>query len=341
MDTAYKYIELDASKREETSCWIGRDRYDNETCSPLMGLAGAAHSCYNRHCVLVVSPDDFWLTFLTAYMQYCKMDKNKTAAAEHLFEDGKIPEKKIRLTTVFKPDSIAADLEDQAIEQLKASGVNRELVSLFMRRFTSSKAEHNLAKALCVLKTYEEYIELVMMLLCGIPAVKMMGTLDDWKKLGGMVTELREHADRMKLPEPLPAWWWDLAQDICRNLVVSYEGTDKEKTVEWWSKIISSERYGSGGQVKYGGWLSQLVMITEEKYMPIRSRVKHYRVQMPVTFNDEKNCTFTVEATNWPEFKAGELDGLREMGVNYRWSIEGPKNDDDDEPKDLSAKKSN
>lgn len=332
METPYKYIELDASKREETDCKISYDKYKNETCSPLMGLAGAAHSCYNKHCVLVVSPDDFWLTFLTAFMDNCKKDQNKAAAETRLFENGQAPEGKIRLDTRFRPDTIAENLKNQAVTQLLQAGANRELVTLIMDSFTSSRPEHDLAKAMCVLKSYEEYTEIFLTCMCGIPAVKMMGSLADWEKLAQMVKNLRKQADLMSLPRPIPAWWWDLAQDICQNLIVSYEESDMEKTVEWWSKIISDQPYGSGGQVGYGGWLSQLIELQETRFMPVKTAVKHFCVQLPVTYNGDRS-TFTVEATSWPKFKTGEL-GMKEMGVNYRWSILS-----DDEPMDLSVKK--
>lgn len=316
-----KYIVLDDSLKEN-DCKIEHDNYGNETCSRLMGLAGAAHSCYNRHCVLVVRPDDFWLTFLTAFMQYCGKAKNKTASAKHLFENKKVPDTAIQLKVEFTADNIASAVEDQAIQQLLENGANKELVSLFTTKFDSSMDDHNLAKAFCVLKTYEDYIDLAMVCLCGIPAVKMIGSLKDWKMLKDMVKELREHSKKMNLTAPLPEWWWNLAEDICDNLIISYEETDKEKSVDWWSKIISRERYGSGNQVGYSGWLCQLIMIKQDVDMPVKTRIKHFRVEVPITYNGESNHKFTVDATNWPKFKAGRLDERNEMGVWYKWSIE-------------------
>lgn len=312
--SAYKYIELDRSKTEETDCQIRRDKYGNETCSSMMGLAGAVHSCYNKHCVLTIGADDFWLSILTVYMQYCKKDANKSTTGKYLFRNGGIPESKIPLKTEFAPRTIARDVEQQAIRQLtNANGVNKDLIKLFLESFSSSKNEHKLAKAFCVLKSYEEYISYTMMCYCGIPGVKMLGDLSDWKKLKNMVSELKRHAENMKLPCPIPDTWWDEAADVCQNLIATYEESDKDKTAEWWSKIISSERHGSGSQVDWTGWLPRLLRTDFLTPMP------HFRVEMPVTFNGGE-CLFLVEATNWNKFRKGEL-GMREMGVTYRWNI--------------------
>ena len=45
--------------------------------------------------------------------------------------------------------------------------------------------------------------------------------------------------------------WWMKIENITTQLLNTYQGNPDK---DWWSRIITKERFGSGGQVNFKGW---------------------------------------------------------------------------------------
>ena len=45
--------------------------------------------------------------------------------------------------------------------------------------------------------------------------------------------------------------WWMKIENITNQLLQTYQGNPNK---DWWSRIITKERFGSGGQVDFKGW---------------------------------------------------------------------------------------
>merc|ERR1719233_1678234 len=97
--------------------------------------------------------------------------------------------------------------------------------------------------------------------LCGIPAVFMQGTEDDWKNLVRKIENLEEllHPIREQIRYELPHNWWDNMKNISMKLLQTYQGNPD---LIWWHSIIQKtngfESWGSSGGGRsyksYNGW---------------------------------------------------------------------------------------
>jgi len=80
---------------------------------------------------------------------------------------------------------------------------------------------------------------------CGISKVKLMGTLEDWKALQEMVSNLRQYD---------LDWWIDSLEPVVKKIVKTYEG---EKDSKFWYTIYKKySTHGSGASTYVTGWIT-------------------------------------------------------------------------------------
>ena len=90
----------------------------------------------------------------------------------------------------------------------------------------------------------KQYFRFDMMTFCGIPAVEMIGTEEDWNKLTSKLKVLRTLLETVENDLGLQSEWWDLVEKVFHKLLETYQGRPDE---EWWSHILDyGKSYGSG-----------------------------------------------------------------------------------------------
>ena len=88
---------------------------------------------------------------------------------------------------------------------------------------------------------------------CGIPAVEMLGTEDDWNKLQSKLKVLRTLLEPIENDLGLSLEWWDLVEKVFRKLLSTYQGRPSKK---WWSHIISYQNSFDSGAIGFQGWIT-------------------------------------------------------------------------------------
>lgn len=83
--------------------------------------------------------------------------------------------------------------------------------------------------------------------MCGFPAIDVRGTVEDY-------TQICDNWDKISQLFNSHGAWFARVKDIMSNCVKNLENPD------WWIKMFSLERCGSGGQVLTSGWFSQLFL---------------------------------------------------------------------------------
>ena len=108
---------------------------------------------------------------------------------------------------------------------------------------------YRIASRIVLMKSVEEYFEYRQFLLCGIPSIEMKGTLEDWQRLKMKIGELREVLKDIENIIGLQ-FWWGKVETIASKLLDTYLGNPDQ---DWWSRIITKERFGSG-ETRFQGW---------------------------------------------------------------------------------------
>jgi len=216
---------------------------------PDVGLFAALLCSYNNHWVLKTCPEDWWITI----SQKIAMAIDKNANHPDVRQFFVSHEGKKTLTVEVGPSIYGVDYEwffKQMRSQISKNINNPEYTDLTDCNFSQSTSVQKIVNDIMLMYGFKEYFEYRMMMLCGIPGVTMVGTEDDWKSL------IEKHGKLEKFLEPLDnvlelSVWFQSSRSVLEKLLETYQG---KPDTDWWSKIISRRRYGSGGQNDFGGW---------------------------------------------------------------------------------------
>ena len=112
----------------------------------------------------------------------------------------------------------------------------------------------------------QDFFEYVMATRCGIPAVEMLGTEDDWIRLGKKLEALKEILKPIQDDIGLLEQWWSHARKVFKKLLKTFQGKPDKS---WWDKIIHYEGARGSGQVSgYTGWITQFIEGSSERIPP-------------------------------------------------------------------------
>lgn len=221
-----------------------------ETCSRYHGqlvahvrehpVLGALKRAFSFHHPLVLSPDTFWLLICQGVAQHVNLH-SESLRSKFVQHAGK------ELIEVRRDDFIKGSPENpwsEVIDELRKE-VGRHIGSiqdLFIPNFSTTSATERTVAEITLLDAVESYFEYRFYSLCGIPAVALEGTVEDWQML----------ADRVEAFAEFDLEWWLIPlRPILRELVATARG-DVRKT--FWKSIYKFESE-SGGDV-ITGWIT-------------------------------------------------------------------------------------
>jgi len=128
---------------------------------------------------------------------------------------------------------------------------NPEYAKIMDQDFSTSAPVQKTVNNIMLMYSFQKYFEYIECLLCGIPGVIMTGLEDDWKQL------IEKHKKVEDFLKPLDhvlnlGDWFKTSRKVMEKLLETFQGKPDE---DWWSRIITRVRFGSGGQSTYDGWL--------------------------------------------------------------------------------------
>ena len=208
------------------------------------GMFAAVFTAYSHHYRLRTSPDDWW--FCVIKRVACAIDQNSSkASVRNLFVDHE--GKKTIEVEVDDPTIYTVDynfLFDQITKQLKENLKVPEFVDGVTADFGTTSAVQKIVSQITLMYSVNQYFDFGIVTMCGIPAVEMLGSEEDWMKLSSKLKVLRTLLEPIENDLGLSSKWWDLVQKVFWNLQATYRGNPDE---EWWSHIMSyQEEYSSG-----------------------------------------------------------------------------------------------
>lgn len=201
--------------------------------------------CYNYHYGVVVSPDMIWFTILNECATHIKDNADYYESKFTFSKEGKIE------IVVDTSNPIVMPV-DALIERLR--GLVPVGVDVFLPEFSTQTELGLIAHYAAFCDAVSPYYEYGMKM-CGIYAVRVLGTDEDWTKIQVGLDNLKPILDKLTK-------YLDKASDIVTNIISG----DKK----FFEKIYADKRCGSGGEREVQGWFSELTPIKKEKgnYMP-------------------------------------------------------------------------
>lgn len=263
-----------------------------------------------------MSPDDWWSCVINIVAS--AIDKNsKEQSVRDFFvdHDGK---KELEVvcgsSTIYGVDY--SWLFDQFANKIAENIKKPKYVSAMTSDFTTTSAVQRIISQITVMNSLQEYFEYTMRLMCGIPAVEMMGERQDWVKLGLKLKELEAILEPINDDLGLNDWWSDV-KEIFDKFVDTFDGNPDK---DWWGKIISTHYRGSFSKPMTGWFLTKLLRRHNIMYL---REAKSDLITVPMNIKDDSgNCEESALVAGIVGYKVHEKEGeIPAIEANHSWAL--------------------
>lgn len=230
--------------------------------------------CWEEHLGIVISPDIIWQGLLCEITGIVKGDPEKF---RHLFTDS--PDKKDIIIVTEELVTMPLGLLTEALKELVPTDSSDFLLEFST---TNMRAKHSFSAAFAdICSPYYNY----SMCLCAFPCIDVRGTKDDWRLLRSSFWAIRS---KLKACEG----WFDKVDKILGEII------DNLGSADFWTKMFSLKKCGSGSDVEVNGWISNLY------------------VKQPEGLNYPSNFASHISLVNYRQLDT-EKDYLMKDGLFY------------------------
>ncbi len=197
--------------------------------------------CWAKHRGIVVSPDILWYTLLGELGQ---------AIAEHPDTFRPLFSRSEEKQDIILPaDYLVIPLEDllDALRPLVPTDVDT-----FLPWFSSTTDRSRRAMLAAFCDAVSPYFNHIM-ILCGFPAIRVLGIGEDWKTLRHQWGEVASVIQTLE--DPIAR---DLAPWLTKTCSILEECAQSRENPAWWKGMFEIRHCGSGSQEELYGWITDL-----------------------------------------------------------------------------------
>lgn len=213
-----------------------------------IGFLGFLSHAYSNHVKVAISPYDIWILIIS---EVSKFIVDKPEPFRGLFTDS---DKK---KEILVPTDSEYEMPMNLLVADLASNVKFDASILFPKLSIESEESVGMIQALfCEMASpYYSY----SMLLCGLPEIKVLGTVDDWKNISTNFDKLFELLGKCYNFKNYPL----RAKIILDNIVNSFESNEADR-ISFWKDIFTQNNVGSGSQLEVNGWITHFLIVQQK-----------------------------------------------------------------------------
>jgi hypothetical protein len=254
------------------------------------GLLGTIYRAYCDHVPLSLRPDDIWTAIITSFGNYVK---NNSEEMKHCFVEH--TGRKQLVVRVVSQDLMNTTREDWNIflglmaNEIKLN-VKSDIVDWIVPSFSTTTETDITISHISLMGTVSEYFDMKFELCCGLSKLTLQGTLDDWTKLQSKCKRLYDFGIK-DLSD-----WADLLIPVLDEFINAYQQNINK---DFWQRICTSKRRGSGGQEKFRGWFLVFAPFNDEGKYLLRPAELVAKDNIYATVNDDEivDCAINVQVT--------------------------------------------
>lgn len=214
------------------------------------GFVGACLTAYNQHYDLQLGPDDVWITIMTSLSRYINANAEKL---RNLFvsHEGQVELKAFGSGSIYSAnyDDLISQISDQIDKNTKG-----ELRSWAESSFSTTTPLQKIVSKVTLMGAMQKYFSYGMYLMCGLPKVTLLGTVEDWNSILARIGKIGELEDKT-LQE-----WSKVLEFVMQNFVSAFNGS---VDVDFWNRIAHITGGGSGPRY-IEGWVLALLGFGEK-----------------------------------------------------------------------------
>lgn len=227
--------------------------YKIEACSnePIIPSEGAmnafimtVHTAYDNHCPLVLSPDHIWLVIAQGFVHHITQNAERFRSRFVDFEGKK--KLIVRIDDFVKGD--ATNPWTLVFPQFSAQireFIGDENHKLMLCNYSTTGVLEKAVSEIVLMDTMRNYFSYGCITACGIPTIRLTGTLDDWMKI-------RQKLDSLETFDL--AWWTTSLKLIIDEFIQAYQGHSNQN---FWRNFFKYSEPGSG-MPEISGWINSL-----------------------------------------------------------------------------------
>lgn len=217
------------------------------------GFVDAALTAYNQHHHLILRPDDVWLAILTQFNLYVNAHADDL---RHLFVAHSDRKELVVTATGTRYTVDFGGMADAMGRQIQDHVLDPDLRQWLIPHFSTTTFNDRIVAAVVMMATLQSYFTYKFRLLCGLPAVTLLGTRDDWAQLRAKVETLPTYGAET-------AQWAALLRPVLSRFVAAFEKPHAEANTEFWRRIAHYEHEGSGTSI-LSGWITAFCFFDEK-----------------------------------------------------------------------------
>ena len=270
-------------------------KYKKRFAPRIHPLISAVDIAFSSHRPLVLTPDTIWLAIAQGFSHHINNNAEKYRD-RFVSHSGK---KKLEIKALKIPET--TEEWSEAIHEwtlLIRDSVGAAPYHLLECNFSTTTPTTLTASRIFMMDVFREYFEFEMLVICGIPKITLLGTVEDWQRICDRVRIMAEYDLH---------WWTDRLLPICEEFVNTASG---DPLLLFWQNIYKP-RYLCGKDDLIRGWLADLFPYVIDK-----------RTQGPTKKNDILNTVrfdFTVKnGIAAKDFPLGLCQVPFKVKVNYK-----------------------
>ena len=199
---------------------------------------------YNEHKNLRFTPDDVWVSILSAFSKYVNLNSE---VIRNLLVD--FPDKKDLWITIDPHEEEDHEMQVERFNNLvKCNIKDPELVNVLIPQFSTTTDQSKFAFSIISMSTFNKYFDYKCMIRCGIPKVTMLGTVDDYKKILNGIKFLQKFDN----PDNHLEKWFKHLIPVIWNFISSISGAPD---LGWWNSCCTKKERMSGTP-RISGWVT-------------------------------------------------------------------------------------
>jgi hypothetical protein len=204
-------------------------------------VIAALHRAFSDHRPVCLSPDMIWLLIAQGAANHINAHA-EALRPRFVQHQGKVW-LKVRRDDFFKgsPENPWAEVFPEFTKQIRGH-VGDTTHDFFAANFSTTGAVEKAAFELVLMGAMQSYFTYELITVCGIPAITLEGTPDDWRA----VLERAQLLPRFEL-----GWWLPVLDPILRQFIDAAEG---KPDPSFWQSIYKYDSFSGGNAVT--GWIT-------------------------------------------------------------------------------------
>lgn len=197
--------------------------------SKLHPFVNAVHLAYANHLNLILTPDVIWYLILSGTSIHIDINSEELRASFVEHEEKKTINIRrdyfIFNSTENQWDGLIDEFVQNVNSNLKPSAQN-----LLSANFTTTNRVSSACSKIVFLAAFQKYFNYKLTTLCGIPEIKISGSIDDWKLIKSKISDLNSTMPSLSV-------WYNQLDKLAQKFVDAFENKIDE---EFWNQIYKS-----------------------------------------------------------------------------------------------------